>query len=1113
MKDDARHTLRDLNGAALDPTANAVVSACAGSGKTWLLVSRIIRLLLAGVEPHQILAITFTRKAAQEMAARLNEWMRDLATRDDAAVREFLEQRELPAACVDALRDRARALFELALTAEPPITITTFHSWFLQLLRNAPLEAGALGAVALVDRTSGLIGEAWERLMISCRASPQDPTTLAVEALFRDYGLENARRLLRNFVARRAEWWTYAGARDDPVQFALERIEQRMTAPADADVLGELLADAAFIADVRDLARLLAHHHAPGRRCAEEISRTLAGADLQAAYEAISRAVYTDADRPRSTRPTHTLAVFAGADAEARLQRAQAAVRARLQAARTALADQASYRANGSALTAGVALLAIFQALKRERQLVDFADVEWLAYAMLTRSEHAVTMQFRLDSRYRHILLDEFQDTNPLQWLALRAWFDAALETGEPPGLFVVGDPKQSIYRFRGAQPELFDAARHFVAEQGGRSLAQDESFRCAQPVLDVVNRLFAAQPLFQPFNRHAAHYPRLPGRVEVQALAQQQPSAPSATPAPNGIVLRDPLRNPAAVIEDLRRASEARTFAQRVIDIVGTWNVQVDPRSTAVRPVRYGDIMALVRRRTHLAVYERALRCANVPYITSRQGGLLDTLEADDLSALLQFLISPFDDLKLAQALRSPIFALTDDDLIAIAATPGSTWWDRLVDLAAAGASPALERAATLLGRWRERADTQPVHDQLDRIFFEGDILSRYASAVPSAMRAAVIANLQAYIQHALDADAGRYPSLPRFIDELRELRAAPVEEAPDEGILGAYGDSLRILTVHGAKGLEAPIVWLLDATATRAADGGYDAMVDWPPGARAPESFSLRTRIKAQSAHQRLLADREERRAQREDLNLLYVAMTRAQQALLVSGCATAGAAQSWYALVRGAVCELAGSDPAAAQAVAYGDDLAAGERLARAPVVAPSRDPSDVADATQAPMPTGTRRADVRGPGQAFGTAFHRLMERLAVEPARSAESLRRQLRLPREGYDALWSQARRVLNDPALAPFFDPLLHQRAHNELSIVTATGELRRLDRVVEFDAEVWILDYKTGAYAAVAGTALESEYRAQIAAYCAALQQVYAGKVVRGALLFADGSRIDVT
>ena len=202
-------------------------------------------------------------------------------------------------------------------------------------------------------------------------------------------------------------------------------------------------------------------------------------------------------------------------------------------------------------------------------------------------------------------------------------------------------------------------------------------------------------------------------------------------------------------------------------------------------RPVRHGDIMILVRRRTHLDVYEAALRHAGIPYVTSRQGGLLDTLEVRDMIALLEFLVSPFDNLKLAHALRSPVFGCSDADLIAIARgvreEAGLTWWEALSRMADGEASTALARARFLITTWLARADTLPVHDQLDRIYFEADVLARYHDAVPAALRGAVAANLNAFMRRALDADDGRYMSLPRFVADLAALADAPAVEAPD--------------------------------------------------------------------------------------------------------------------------------------------------------------------------------------------------------------------------------------------------------------------------------------------------------------------------------------------
>ena len=193
---------------------------------------------------------------------------------------------------------------------------------------------------------------------------------------------------------------------------------------------------------------------------------------------------------------------------------------------------------------------------------------------------------------------------------------------------------------------------------------------------------------------------------------------------------------------------------------------------------------MVLVKRRTHLAVYEQALRVAAIPYVTSRQGGLLATLEAKDMVALLQFLVSPFADLSLAHVLRSPVFGCSDEDLIAIAQVAGDTWWARLTRVAGEpGTSAALRRAHELLERWLAQSDVLPVHDQLDRIYFEGDVMRRYQAAVPEAMRGSVLANLQAFMQRALDSDAGRYPSLPRFLHELTDLADAALRGSARRG------------------------------------------------------------------------------------------------------------------------------------------------------------------------------------------------------------------------------------------------------------------------------------------------------------------------------------------
>lgn len=1100
-----------LNRIALDPHRSVVVEACAGSGKTWLLVSRIVRLLLAGAQPSDILAITFTRKAAQEMAVRLREWLYLLATAADDEVRQFLREREVPPAQAEDLMPRARALYEEFLTAQPPLTITTFHSWFMQLLRCAPLDAGVTGDTALVEQTATLISDAWQRYANELARAPEGAAAHALDELFSRIGLENTRTLLRNFMHRRAEWWaaTTSAPTAEAVAAQLEQLRAEFEVDPHADPCQGLLSDADFLSQVHDYEGFLVKGTATEKNAAAALVGAWGGLTQRECFNAICKVLLTEKNAPRIKKPSQAQRQRLGAPGEARYLQLHEQLSARVIEVMDVLRDADAYAFNAAALTCGAALLDAYQAVKRERQVIDYGDIEWRAYQLLGSGEHAPYLQSKLDARYRHILLDEFQDTNPLQWLTLKAWFAAAAESGSTPTVFLVGDPKQSIYRFRRAESRLFaHAADDLEAMFGAQRLAQDESRRCAQPVIDLVNAVFGAPGAnYQGFAVHTTHYAGKPGRIEVLPLAvnDAQPATQVAG------VLRNPLHMPLEVEEDLRRAREAAALVAGIARMVGVWQVADDPAGKHTRPARYADVLVLVRRRTHLAAYERALRHAGIPYITSRLGGLLDTLEACDITALLEFLIAPFSNLKLAHVLRSPVFGCSDDDLIALAQAGVGPWWERLCALAAASpsCSETLCRAHALLTHWLGNVGALPVHDQLDRIYFEADVLRRYAAAVAPAARGAVLANLQAYMQRALESDAGRYPSLPRFINEINQLRLSPAQEAPDEGVIGDSADAVRILTVHGAKGLEAPIVWMLDTTATQPARG-YDALIDWPPDAPAPAHFSLWSKKDELSRAQRLQHAREDEIAVREDLNLLYVAATRAKQALIVSGAQKNGSAESWYSRLRAAVAQLAGVDDDPARALEYGAMLASpacGSISAAADEALPPADPR-----MTRPMPTGRRVAAPGGAGLHYGTQFHLVMDRLTCARAADTAALRRELAVPDDEFDALWRDAQRVLETPAYQRYFDATAYASALNEVSLVTDTGDTPRIDRLVAFDDEVCVLDYKTGALAAV-DAGLLAAYRAQVGAYCAQVGRAFPAKRVHGLIIFAAGGSVSVT
>jgi ATP-dependent helicase/nuclease subunit A len=1083
--------IRQLNRAALDPRQSVVIEACAGSGKTWLLVSRIVRLLLSDVRPSEILAITFTRKAAQEMQSRLHDWLHLLATAEDRQVLDFLRDREVPEREFQALLPRARSLLERFLTDRPGITVSTFHGWFLHLLKHAPLASGAAGGANLADQTSALIEEAWQQFAEGLQRNPQSPVARALTFLFETYGLENTRSLLVGFLDKRAEWWAYTREQPDGVVWALDRLRAGMPVAPDADVIGELFGDGARVSHLDEYAALLDRNATQeSKRFAQLIRGSLADASLDERFARVCGTLLTAAGTVRVRNPSAAQEQRLGAEGQRRFLELHEELAREFLEARAWLTEQQIYRLNEAALLCGTELLDRYQRIKTDRGLIDYTDVEWRASLLLNHSHYAEYMQYKLDARYRHVLLDEFQDTNPLQWRVMKAWLEASVAAGNPPTVFQVGDPKQSIYRFRRAEPRLFAIAGQWLKDRHGAvMLDQNVTRRNAPAVASVVNRVFEGR--LQNFHPHVSYQQALPGTVEVLPLIDREPS-PQAEPQP----WRNPLRAARADAVDRRRELEAARLATGIRDIVGRWQV-ID--NGVPRRARHSDIMVLVTRRTHLEIYERALRHAQVPYVSGRQGGLLDTREADDLTALLHFLVIPFADLHLAVALRSPVFSATDDDLQALAAAGGRTWWLRLERLVEGGGAGArLERAHALLKGWLQWVDTLPVHDLLDRIYFEGDVMRRYEAAVPAPMRMGVAANLRAFLEVALTSDSGRYPSLQGFLHRIADMRRSRPEEAPDAGAIAEGADAVRILTVHGAKGLESPVVWLLDANATDPRADGYGALVDWPPEADAPAHFSMVSRKAERGLSRALLFEREERLAAREDLNLLYVAMTRAKQALIVSGCEGHGADDSWYQRIREAV-QVAG-----VAGLRLPDETAAEEAAHSAPP-AERLPPEEM----RRPLSIGERTDRLVDPRRRYGTLLHALLERL-VPPGEGGDRdfLRQALGVSGPDFDRLWQDAQSLLRAPDLGRFFDPAQYLKAYNELAYVSASGELRRIDRVVEFEREIWVLDYKTGETADPDDLAAAARpYRAQLAGYRAAIRGFFPGKAVHAALLFSGG------
>ena len=1100
---------------ACDPRRSVVVEACAGAGKTWMLVSRILRALLDGAEPHEILAITFTRKAAGEMRDRLNEWLRAFsAPHADAAVRvQALRDRGLGDAEAEALAPALATLHERVLRAGRPVEVRTFHAWFSQLLRAAPLELldelGLQPDMALIEDVDEHRADVFRRFhgaVLRDAALASDHRTLIAQR-----GRSQVRRWLESAWDKRVEF---------ELADAAGVLDGSVAAPADhwPELAGlahpaEALASAVWRERLRALALTLGRGGARAQEAATGLVTALEAPDPQTMFDAAWSALFTGGGTPRKL----------GADAEL------ADVQDRIDRLASQIDQHHAHLEHGRMVRLTRVLLAEYAAYKRSRGLADMADLERCGLALLRDATLAGWVQERLDARIRHVLIDEFQDTSPLQWHALLAWLSAYAGAGggasgqRPPGVFIVGDPKQSIYRFRRAEPRVFAAARDFVFGQlGGAMLACDHTRRNAPEVLEALNSVFGAAASASEFDGFRPHTTEVGPRAGagVQALPRV-PRPPRVAAAPAAPGWRDTLTTPRHQAEELLREQEAA----QVATAVGQW-----VRQHGVRP---GEIFVLSRKRQSLRLAAQALRRLNLPYAAVEDFELMAAPEARDLVALLDVLVSPQHRLSLAQALRSPLFGASDDDLVALAGrAAGGDWWRALLD--APHGRAALDRARHWLPRWQAETPRLPPHDLLDRIVAQGELRERVAATVPPEQRIAALDAVDALLAQALTLDGARYATPYNFVRALR--RRALQVPAP------VQADAVQLLTVHGAKGLEARVVFVMDTDPQPRNADSAALLVDWPVDAAAPVRCAfVYSEARCPPSLQALLAAEVAAR-QREELNGLYVAMTRAKDALVVSATApsrNAGPPSWWQRLEPVAAPWTALDERSAVAAVAGRATPVATLKVLPAPAARPGgtgtalgagRAAEAVAAAAGGLVPTGpgaaaggaaaarrAARATADDTGSSLlGKAVHRLLE-WTTGPGADADA--------DAGVDALAAAAaaefgvapaevarlaRTILSSPQCAAFFGGPALRWAANEVPVGIG-GELGRIDRLVQLDGAAgavwWVLDYKLGR---------EPErspvYRAQLIGYRDAVRRLQPGAAVRCAFITGAGALVEI-
>ncbi|MEO0314404.1 MAG: hypothetical protein RI928_860 [Pseudomonadota bacterium] len=1084
---------------ACDPERSVLVEACAGSGKTWLLVSRLLRLLLAGAKSEELLAITFTRKAAQEMRERLLLLLHELALASDEKLVELLCDRGLSDTEAREKITLARSLYARVLASPQALAVDTFHSWFMRLLQIAPLASGVPHGFTLAENATELRDEAWLRVMQSLNDPSRADVRDALMTVYEIAGDWSGKDMIDAFVDRRAEWWVASDAGDP-----LDGLRDLCGEDGERDARLTLWDDQSLQNRLLHVASCLGKGTATQQNTASALEQAASASASVEAFQAIAAIFLTAKDQARSLTITQPMLRVMAEQETAFLKSEWAALADVLVTLKKRSQDLLVVRLNEAIAMIGNACLEQYQAIKADRRMLDFSDLEWHAWRLLTLSDHADYLHARMDARYRHILIDEFQDTNPLQWQIVRAWLHAYGEDHQRPSVFIVGDPKQSIYRFRRAEPRVFESARALLRLAGATDLKTNLTYRNAKNIVAALNQAMQGNDLYQVQATRSS----IEGTVWRLPLVCTE--VPELEGVAEGFTLRDPLQVFPTEEDDLRRQQEGFMVG------CALQQARVQPDGSVLA---WSDMMILVRSRTHLMAYERGLRDAGIPYVSSRGGGLLDALEVTDMIALLRWLTMPSDNLALAQVLKSPIGGASDEDLILLARAGEGSWWQRLVSLfestmqaeaeaeaeAIAGQNTAfrintlsssLHRIVPLLRDWLNASASLPVHDLLDKIMHQGQLAQRYASTLPASMRAQVLGNLDAFIALSLEVDAGRYPSIARFIDTLRRLKRASDQEAPNEADIDASADAVRIMTIHGAKGLEADVVVLMGSNHSDSSRDHLGVLCEWPQDALAPTHFSVFGKSAARGWARESLFVQEQGFRQQENWNLLYVAATRAKNLLIVSGVHSgkqeAGVvAGSWY------------------EKLLHADEFVP-SLIAKQSVASDEVFILDLFDPPETPpaeRKTGTEETEFTREG----SLLHLLMERLtesAVWPVQipAIRIVAQWLGCTMAQATVVCEQARQILTSKTLEKFFNPDNFVFARNEMELIH-DGELVRLDRLVMFDDALWILDYKRNYF-----EFQHADYRAQLEGYREACRLLFPGVRICCALITVDGKLWDL-
>ena len=1135
---------------AADPGRSVFVTANAGSGKTTTLVDRVARLLLQKAPPGEILCVTYTKAAAAEMQARLFDKLGSWAVMDDAGLSASLAQLDGrdPTGLTAADLSDARRLFARALETPGGLKIQTIHAFCEKLLRRFPIEAGVSPAFKVLENEAAiaLSHAAREDLAREALKDPEGPVGAAYAHFAVELDWKAFHALLAMIESERSKlvaWVDRVVTGAAPGPHILAGVARDETPAAIETDFLHWLDPAAW--------RAAADGFATGSTNDQKIATQMREAAPPHTSLAAMKALFIDSKgEARTTFGTKKAPPGAAAYLDS-VSHKYCAVLDRMRAAR--VADDTV-----KALTLAQAHAALYETAKARQGALDFSDLVVRSVELLTRRSTAAWVLFKLDGGIEHVLVDEAQDTAPDQWAIFKALTEeffsgeGAARRGDGPRIprtvFAVGDEKQSIYSFQGARPErLRQEAQAYeaLARGAGRPFEEvplDTSFRSTEEVLAFVDAAFEGPErtcaLVGVTGDIPTHHPARVGQhgsVDLWPLFKD-PAAPDRE-AWNAPVDKEDARSgrkqlAQALARDIRRQVEAGTA------------VHDHKIAEGRRPARWGDFLVLVRRRD--ALFEeiiRALKAEAVPVAGADRLKLSSHIVFDDLIAVARFALYPDDDLSLAEVLRSPFCDVSDFGdphslypLADKAGREGRSLWR------------ALQVRADEQPQWRRARDfVQAALDARDRdpFAFFSSLLNRVDAAGLTG-RARILARLGREAEEAIDETLAQVLAAEGRGGVDLETCVALLEAADVEVKREMEGarNEVRVMTVHGAKGLEAPIVILPDTTSRAKPQGPTLMPAAGADGAEGEGWLMCPGSAKDDCPASRAARDARVARTDAESLRLLYVALTRARDRLVIMGRALRRPEEGfetggWWSVIAETFQRLGDDEPLNARDIGDGvlrfgvdpETLAAGRPVAPAAVevpawarVAPPVDagarvsaPSRMGSAVRIPAPSPL--AVTAGPGAPLGRfrrgdLIHRLLERLPdIDPVGRPDAARRMLSRERDldavQRDEIIAAAFGVLDDARFAPVFGP----GSRPEIALTGSIGTTAvsgRMDRLVVTPDRVLVIDYKTNRPAPIRIEDADPAYVLQLAVYVSILRDLYPDRAVEAALVWTDGPRL---